>query len=408
MPEVETPPPATRPASPRLRGDLVAVGLALVLVVAAIIVGVWFADNGMQEKLWTAAPPLFGRWGAHIGPGSIAAVLLAVAVVAWGPGLAARMTWRAALVASYAAAVGWTFSLAMIDGFERGFAGRLTGWSEYLSEVPGITDTGLMLREFADRILAGTPDNWTVHVSGHPPGATLVFVWLDRIGLSGGPAASALCVLAGGLVAVAVPVAVRALAGKDVARRVLPFAVLFPGAVWLGVSADGLFAGVAATGVALLALACEASRGRRLVLAAGSGLVLGFAVFLSYGLVLLGMLALAVVVYRRAWDVLAAAVAAALAVVGVYALAGFWWFEGYQLVVQRYYQGLGTTREYGYWVWANLAAQVLVVGPAVIVGLRRCWPLPPWRQGDVAAVPWRQGDVAAVPWRQGDVAAVPW
>lgn len=376
---------AVRPARERLHADLIAVGLAAALVLAAVIVGVLLNDNGMRSKVWTAAPPLFGRWVPHVGPGSIAAVLLAVAVVAWGPGLAARLTWRTALALSYCGAVGWTFSLALVDGFEYGFAGRLATKFEYLAEVPGITDTGVMLREFTDRILVGTPDNWAVHVSGHPPGATLVFVWLDRLGLSGGAAASTLCVLAGGLVAVAVPVTARVLAGEEVARRILPFAVLFPGAVWLGASADGLFAGVSATGVALLALACGSSGVRRLVLAAVSGLVLGFSVFLSYGLVLLGLLALAVVLYRRAWDVLATAVAAALAVVGVYALAGFWWFEGYELVVQRYYQDVGTTREFGYWVWANLAAQVLVIGPALVVGLRRCWPLLPRPQRHVDA-----------------------
>lgn len=356
-----------------LAADAVAVGVAAVLVAAAAVVGVWLNDNGMREKVWASAPPLFGRWLPHVGPGTVAAVVLAVAVVAWGPALAERLPWRGALAAGYATAVGWTFSLALVDGWQRGFAGRLTGRFEYLSEVPGITDTGVMLREFTDRVLVGSPDNWAVHVSGHPPGATLVFVWLDRIGLGGGAAASTACVLVGCLLAVAVPVAVRALADEDAARRVLPFAVLFPGAVWVGASADGLFAGVTATGLALLALGCTAAgRGRRLVLAAVAGLVLGFSVFLSYGMVLLGVLALAVVLYRRAWDVLAVAVVGALAVVAVFAAAGFWWFEGYELVVQRYYQDVGTTREYSYWVWANLAALVLVIGPALVAGLRRC------------------------------------
>lgn len=354
-----------------LAADAVAVGVAAVLVAAAAVVGVWLNDNGMREKVWASAPPLFGRWLPHVGPGTVAAVVLAVAVVAWGPALAERLPWRGALVAGYATAVGWTFSLALVDGWQRGFAGRLTGRFEYLSEVPGITDTGVMLREFTDRILVGSPDNWAVHVSGHPPGVTLVFVWLDRVGLSGGVAASAVCVLVGCLATVAVPVAVRALGGEATARRVLPFAVLFPGAVWVGASADGLFAGAAASGIALLALAATARVKRRAALAAGAGLVLGFCMFLSYGLVLLSGLAMAVVVTRRAWDVLAVAVAAALAVAGVFALAGFWWLDGYLLVIERYYQGLGTIRSYGYWIWANLAAQVLVVGPAVIAALRR-------------------------------------
>jgi hypothetical protein len=61
----------------------------------------------------------------------------------------------------------------------------------------------------------------------------------------------------------------------------------------------------------------------------------------------------------------------ALAVVGAFALNGFWWLDGYELVKLRYYQGIGATRPYWYWVWANLAALALVIGPAGIKGLHR-------------------------------------
>ena len=57
----------------------------------------------------------------------------------------------------------------------------------------------------------------------------------------------------------AVLVTVRAIADEAAARTVAPFAVLFPGAVWIATSADAFFAGVTAWGVALLALA--AARG---------------------------------------------------------------------------------------------------------------------------------------------------
>lgn len=106
-------------------------------------------------------------------------------------------------------------------------------------------------------------------------------------------------------------------------------------------------------------------------LAVLAGVVLGYGIFLSYGLVLLGAVALAVVVYRRAWAVAGAAIGGALVVVAVFALAGFWWLDGYHLVVDRYYQGVGLTRPYGYWVWANLACVVLAAGPAVAAGIGR-------------------------------------
>jgi hypothetical protein len=146
--------------------------------------------------------------------------------------------------------------------------------------------------------------------------------------------------------------------------------VLFPGAVWIGVSADGLFTGVTATGLALLAIGLT----RRSVAAGlGAGLLLGFSLYLSYGLTLIAVLALAVVILARRMPVLplGAAVAGAVAVVGAFTLAGFWWLDGYHLVTIRYYQGIARVRPYAYWVWADLALVAVCAGPAAAVVLRR-------------------------------------
>jgi methylthioxylose transferase len=327
---------------------------ASILVVLAVVVGALLG----ARRTFAGFPPLFAQWLPHVGVGTPLALLIAVLAVAKGPELAARLPWRRALGVGYLAAVAWTISLALVDGWERGFAGRLTTSDEYLHEVPGVTDIGGMLRGFSARILDYQPDSWTTHVSGHPPGALLAFVGLDRVGLSGGAWAALLCVLVGGLTAVAVPVTLRAWGDDEAAARaVLPFAALFPGAVWIGVSADGLFAGVTACGIALLAL------GRPLL----AGLLLGLGIFLSYGLVLVGVIAL-VVAWRR-WRALALAALAAVVVVVAFALAGFWWLDGYHLVVERYYQGIASERVYYYWVWANLAAALLAAGLAPIAGL---------------------------------------
>lgn len=76
----------------------------------------------------------------------------------------------------------------------------------------------------------------------------------------------------------------------------------------------------------------------------------------------------------------------ALAVVAAFAAEGFWWPEGYQLVVERYYQGVASERPYTYWVWANLASLALAAGPALIVGARRVATemvtIKPWRRGN--------------------------
>jgi hypothetical protein len=57
---------------------------------------------------------------------------------------------------------------------------------------------------------------------------------------------------------------------------------------------------------------------------------------------------------------------------------GFWWPDGYTTLVERYYQGAAKVRPYSYFLWANLAAQVVSVGPAAVAGLRRAagavWP----------------------------------
>jgi hypothetical protein len=289
--------------------------------------------------------------------------------VVWrGPDLAARLPWRRLLGLSYLTATAWILALALVDGWQRGIAGRLTTSHEYLHEVPGVTDIPAMLRTFTTRILDFQPDSWTTHVSAHPPGAFLVFLGLDRIGLGGGGWAALTCILVGALAAVAIPHTVRLLADEAAARATVPFIVLFPGAVWIGASADGLFAGVTATGVALVATGLA----RRTVLPSLlGGVVLGFAVFLSYGLVLIAPVVLAVAVAARRWRPLLWAVPGAGAVLAAFTLSGFWWLDGYHLLVERYYQGIATDRPYAYWVWANLAILAVSAGPAAFAIMRR-------------------------------------
>ncbi|MCG8919344.1 hypothetical protein L6E12_26570 [Actinokineospora sp. PR83] len=372
---------------PGTRADVLAALGAAALVAAAIAVGFGFGVRLFGTEHFPGAPDTFGEWPVlaqwlpHVGIGTPLALVVAVAAVTWGPALATRLGWRAALGAGYLLAVAWTFSLALVDGWTRGIANQLTSQDEYLAAVPGITDIPTMLDTFARRILDFQPDSWITHVAGHPPGITLLFVWLDRIGLGGGAWAAVLCVLVGALVAVAVPATLAALGSEEQARAALPFVALFPGAVWMGVSADALFAGVTATGVALLAHG--ATRSRRWACLAG-GVLLGYGVFLSYGLMLMGVVALAAVLAARSWKALAWAVPGALAVALVFLLAGFWWVDGYHLVVERYYQGIANDRPYWYWVWADLASLVFVLGPATAAGLRRAavsgfltrWPPP--------------------------------
>ncbi|OQR61457.1 hypothetical protein B6E66_24825 [Streptomyces maremycinicus] len=358
--------------TPGLRPDLYAVGAAVLLVTAAVLIGHHIEHT--QHTLRVNWPPVLASWGPHVGPGTPAAVAVAAATAGCGPSLAARLPWRALLAAAWGTATAWIFSLALIDGWGRGVAGRLTSRHEYLQAVGRFHDVPATLHDFTRHILLEAPDNWPAHVAGHPPAATLTFVLLDRIGLRGGGWAGTWCVVVGATACAAVLVAVRALADEGLARRAAPFLVLAPAAVWMGTSADAYFAAVAAWSVALLALAVT---GRRTSSAAlGSGLLLGLSCYLSYGLTLFALVGAAVLLLGRGHvrerpELLLLLFAGAAVVPTAFTLAGFDWWEAYRLLVTRYRQGAGGVRPYGYWVWANLACTVLITGLATAAGLRR-------------------------------------
>ncbi|MFD4501357.1 hypothetical protein [Streptomyces sp. NPDC058457] len=365
--------------------DLIAVLGAALLVLAAVLVGRHLQDT--YRVLFVHWPPLFADWDPHVGPGTPAALLVAAAVVAYGPNLAVRLPWRGLLGAAWGACLAWTWSLALVDGWQRGVAGRLTAHNEYLTVIGRFHDIPATLRDFTHHIVSGTPAPWPAHIAGHPPAATLTFVLLDRIGLRGGGWAGAWCITVGSTACLAVLVAVRALAGERLARRAAPFLVMAPAAVWVGASADGYFAAVAAWAVALLALAVT---GRPVAWAAGAGLLYGLTCYLSYGLTLFALIGAVVLVLGRRRVrarpvVLALLVAGAAVVPLVFTFAGFDWWQGYRLLVTRYYQGVGGTRPYGYWVWANLACTVVITGPATVAGLRRAGAVLVRRRGAPSA-----------------------
>ncbi len=369
------------------RREAVAVSIAVVLVVTAFVVPhlhlktVTPLLNATPERFrsFAATSPIFGWWNAHVGWGTAPAILIGIAAVLWGPTIAQRLPWRALTLTAWATSCAWAFSLAMIDGWQRGFAGRLTARHEYLRQVPTITDIPQALHSFSRRIPDFQPDSWITHVSGHPPGALLTFVWLDRIGLGGGAWAGLLCLLVGSSAAAAVIVAVRAVTDEATARLAAPFVAVAPTAIWVAVSADGYFAGVAAWGIALLALSARRTVRFPVLAAAAAGLLLGWGIFLNYGLALVAVLALAVLISAADWHsavrTLIPAALVAAAVVAVFAAAGFWWFDGYTLVQERYWQGIATERPFQYWSWANLASVVCAIGLGSVAGIGRAFDI---------------------------------
>ena len=355
----------------RVRWDVAAVVAAVALVVGAAAEG-WHLLH-RRVPLFVEFPPLFARWLPHTGVGTVPVVLLGATGALLSRRLADTLGWRPLLAGATAASMLWTASLALVDGWQRGWAGRLATSDEYLHDLPRIGGIGEFLAGFSDHILDFRPGSWTTHVSSHPPGATLVFLLLDRIGLGGGGWAGALVVVVGSTAGIAVGVTVAALGAPLAARTLLPFAVFFPGAVWIGVSADGLFAAAAAWGVALSVVGGRLHRsGRRIgwAVSGTGGLLLGIAGYLSYGLALVVLLVAVAVALRPARAQIAVP-AGVLVVVAAFSTAGFDWLHGEHLLTIRYNQGIASVRPYSYFVWANLAALVLCAGPMVAAGLRR-------------------------------------
>ena len=309
-------------------------------------------------------PPLHGLWRPKLfGPGTLPAVLVGVLGWRYAATLAERLPWRQLLLASYAGSLSWLLSLALVDG-SRGLSRALGNPYEYLRTAREVGSVHPLIAAYIDRIPYSSEHAWPTQVAGHPPGTLLFFVGLVKLGLGGDLAAAVVVTLLAATTAVAVLVTLKALGAEDVARRAAPFLVLTPAAVFMAVSADAVIGAVTAWGLACLALAT-----RRLWWAVPAGLLLGCGVLMSYGMPLLGLVAVAVLAAGRTWRPLPVAVAAALVVVLAFAAAGFAWWEAYPVLRERYYDGVARDRPQSYWWYGDLAALVVSAGPLLIPGL---------------------------------------
>ncbi len=309
-------------------------------------------------------PPLHAEWAPRVGVGTVPSIALALLASRYAIDLSDRLPWRRLLAAVFATGLAWMLSLAFVDG-AHGIDQILQTPYEYLRTAREVSDVHHLLQEYVSRI-ASSNGRWPVHIAGHPPGAVLLFIGLVRIGLGGGFAAGMVVTVVAATTAVAVLVCVRVLGDEAMARRAAPFLVFGPAAVWQSVSADAMFAAVAAWGLAALALA--ATR-RSVVWSIVGGLLLGCCVMLSYGLLLLGILALTVLVLGRSRLPLPIAAVAALAVVLAFAALGFSYLDALAALHERYYDGVGGRRQATYWMWGDLAALAFSAGPLAGAGV---------------------------------------
>ncbi len=311
-------------------------------------------------------PPIFAEWAPHLSWSTLPTLLLVVAAVRLQRA-AATLRWGTLLAVGWAVGFGWIFGLASVDG---DWATKLLSPHEYLDDLPAIGDPLDFIRGFADRIV-NVPGAWTTHVSAHPPLATLFFWFLQQVGLGGPVWAGLICMIAGSLALPAWAVTLRTLGASAAARQFVPWAAVFPGAVWIGVSGDAVFLGVASSAVMA---ACWGAVHRRPAASLTGGLLFGALVYLSYGHILYGIVAVTALLLtvrrsgwtlvRRGWLLTAGG---ALTVVVFFTTAGFRWWDALAQVQLRYYQGIASSRPYSYFVWANLAAFVVCASPLVVL-----------------------------------------
>ena len=317
-------------------------------------------------RVHVRAPPLAAAWDPRWGIGTWPAVAIGALACLCAHELARQMRWSRLLVATYVAGLTWMLALAYVDG-RYGIAHPLRSPSEYLLTARATDDVPGMLHDFVSRIGSTAAHPWPVHVAGHPPGALLFFVLLVRLGLGTGFAAGMAVTMIAASTAVAVLIVVRRLGAEPVARKVAPFLVFGPAAVWQAVSADAVFAAVAAW--CLVAFAVAATSHRRIVWAILAGVLFGSCLMLSYGLVLLGVLALAVLWLAGDFRPVVSATPAVAAVVAASAVLGVPYWSAWAAVHERYWAGIAALRPTAYWLWADLAAALLSAGPLAAAGL---------------------------------------
>ncbi len=363
-----------------------------VALACGAVAAVWWsvvrgrAEQRVNTRLNLGAAPLVGRdeldgWVWRFGWSLVGAGVLALLVAA-----ACRNGWwwrvrqRWVLLTTSLGAMLFATLLALSDGAD-GLRFGAEDKTEYLANLAKAPPAGEFVRTFVDKI-----DRYSVHARGHPPGFVLLLKFLDAVGLSGVWPVVALSILGTGVTAAAVLVTVRAAAGDQWMRRVAPLLIVAPYGIWMLTSGDAVFAAVGALGIAAVAEGVSRRRSQAVWWGVAAGLLFGSLLFLTYlGATLLLVPAVLLVAGLRRRDagtlvVMVGGIAAGLAVIGAFWLAGFWWLDGVRATNEQYRLGSAQFRKWGYFAVGNIAAALIAVGPVTVIGLgvlrsRRMWLL---------------------------------
>ena len=202
------------------------------------------------------AGPLVGSWDVRFALTGVPAVVLAVVGVVLLPRLAERATLTVAVGVSAVFGVAFTVLLAASDGWHAVVRPVLDP-TEYWRAARAAGPAGRYLRDYIAEQHLGS-----IHVQGHPPGVVLTLIGLRSIGLGSPWATAALSFVGVGLAVIGVAITALRFGATRLLRGALPFLALAPYAVWQGTSMDALFGGVAAMGIAALAVAMTTASGR--------------------------------------------------------------------------------------------------------------------------------------------------
>jgi hypothetical protein len=354
--------PAASSVRPHRGMAPIAVAAWALAILAVHLWGRWLQARG--HRLFVNLPPLVGHLDPRLAWQGLGALALAPVAVRWGPRLADRLPWRTLLWVAFGAAAAWALALALTEGVG-GVLRSPSSPRDYLHDVPLIGSPARFLSTYVDRI-----DAYSTHVRAHPPGMVLLAWSLARLG--GGPAWMAAFEIASAAAAVpAALLALREVAGEARARAAAPFLTFAPAAITVASSGDAFFAGVGAWAVALVVLATGRAGWRADLLSGTGALLFGATAFLSYGLVLLGVIPLAVAAVRRRPRPILVGMLGALPVFATFAAAGFWWIDGLHATRVEYAESVARFRPYAYFVIANLVTFPIVLGPAVTKGIGR-------------------------------------
>ncbi len=353
---------------PRAGAAAVSLSCWLALIAIAVVWGRHLLDRGVRIAI--GAAPLSGRFGWRVSADALIPVAFAATVVIVLPWIAARVAWVQLVVLGGVLSVAWAAALSRIDGSRALFSPFYS--PAYLQTAQTIHNPFVFLSQFVQRI-----HSYNSHARGHPPGMELLLWMTARVGLSGVGWSTFLAMCGGAVAGAAALMVLREIADEHRARTAAPFVVLAPAAIWWS-SGDAFFAGVSACAVAAVVFATgrEGHKSDRQALL--GGLLFGVTAFLSYGLVLLGLIPLGVAVSRRRVRPLVFAALGVVTVFVAFRAAGFSWPAGLAATRTQYWLGAAGGRPYNYFLLGDLAAFALAIGPAAAVAIgrlrdRRVW-----------------------------------